>query len=112
MLDLFPVSASVEGGDLVLGGSRASELADRFGTPLVVYCEETIRARARALLAAIGDGRVVFGTKAFANTALLRLLRDEGIGADVASAGELAFARAAGLTGAELIVHEIGRAHV
>ena len=29
--------------------ARASELAERFGTPLVVYCEETLRARARAL---------------------------------------------------------------
>ena len=46
-----------------------------------------------------------FGTKAFPNVALLRLLREEGIGADVATAGELAFARAAGLSGAELVVH-------
>jgi diaminopimelate decarboxylase len=105
MLDLFPSSTRIDGNELVVGGRRASELAERFGTPLVVYCEETIRARARALRAAIGDGRVLFGTKAFSNVALLRLLRDEGIGADVASAGELVFARAAGLTGAELVVH-------
>jgi len=36
---------------------------------------------------------------------VLRLLRDEGVGADVASSGELAFARAAGLAGDELVVH-------
>ena len=36
---------------------------------------------------------------------MLRLLREEGVGADVAAAGELAFARAAGLTGDELVVH-------
>ena len=62
--------------------------------------------QARALRGAAGDdGRVFYGVKAFANVAVLRLLREEGIGADVASAGELAFARAAGLTGAELVVH-------
>ena len=105
MLDLFPTSARIDVNELVIGGNRASDLAVRFGTPLVVYCEQTIRARPRALRAAIGVGRIVFGTKAFPNVALLRLLREEGIGADVASAGELAFARAAGLTGAELIVH-------
>ena len=106
MLDLFPASARVDGGTLVLGGLRVDELAERFGTPLVVYCETTLRERARALLAAAGNGgRAFFGTKAFANVALLRLLRDEGIGADVASAGELAFARAAGLVGDELVVH-------
>ncbi len=104
VIDLFPSSARIEDGELALGGVRASELAERFGTPLVVYCEETLRAQARALLGATG-GRVAYGTKAFPNVALMRLLRGEGLGADVASAGELAFARAAGLTGEELIVH-------
>ncbi len=106
MLDLFPDSARVEHGELAVGGVRASELADAFDTPLVVYCEETLRARARALRAAAGDdGHVFYGTKAFPNVAVLRLLREEGVGADVASAGELAFARAAGLAGDELVVH-------
>ena len=106
MLDLFPDSARIDEGELSLGGARAGELADRFGTPLVVYCEETIRHRAQALRAAAGvQGRVFYGTKAFPNVAVLRLLRDEGVGADVASAGELAFAHRAGLSGAEIVVH-------
>jgi len=106
MLDVFPVSARVENGVLVLGGVPASELADRFGTPLVAYCEETLREQARSLVAAVDPGgRVFYGTKAFANVAVLRLLREEGVGADVASEGELAFARAAGLGGDELVVH-------
>jgi len=104
MIDLFPASARIQDGELMLGGVRAAELAEQFGTPLVVYCEETLRKQARALLAATG-GRVAYGTKAFPNVAVLRLLRAEGVGADVASAGELAFARAAGLTGDELVVH-------
>ena len=105
LLGLFPDSARVEGADLVLGGVRTVDLAEEFGTPLVVYCEEMLRARARALKAAVAGGHVAFGTKAFANVALLRLFREEGIGADVASAGELAFARAAGFGGDELVVH-------
>jgi len=106
MLDVFPVSARVQNGALALGGVPASELADRFGTPLVVYCEETLREQARSLVAAVDPGgRVFYGTKAFANVAVLRLLREEGVGADVASEGELAFARAAGLGGDELVVH-------
>jgi diaminopimelate decarboxylase len=106
MLEVFPVSTRVEKGELELGGVRASELAERFGTPLVVYCEETLRGQARSLVAAAGkDGRVFYGTKAFANVAVLRLLRDEGVGADVASSGELAFARSAGLAAHELVIH-------
>lgn len=105
MLDLFPASASVEDGVLAIGGIAVTSLAERFGTPLVVYCERTLRTRARGLRAAAGDGHVAFGTKAFPNVAVLRLLREEGIGADVASTGELAFARAAGFTGEQLVVH-------
>jgi diaminopimelate decarboxylase len=106
MLDLCPDSARIDGGELTVGGVRASELSARFGTPLVVYCEETLRAQARALRGAVGEnGRLFYGTKAFPNVAVLRLLGDEGVGADVASAGELAFARAADLTGDDLVVH-------
>ncbi|HET7745118.1 MAG TPA: diaminopimelate decarboxylase [Gaiellaceae bacterium] len=105
-LELFPDSTRVEGGELMLGGVGASELAERFGTPLVVYCEETLRTRAREFRDAVGSrGRVFFGTKAFPNVALLQLFREERIGADVASSGELAFALAAGLGGEELVVH-------
>jgi diaminopimelate decarboxylase len=105
MIDLFPDSARVDDGRLALGGVGATALAERFGTPVVVYCENTLRARARAFRDAIGDGFVAFGTKAFPNVAVLRLLREEGIGADVASPGELAFAQAAGCTGGELVAH-------
>jgi diaminopimelate decarboxylase len=105
MLDLFPDTASLAGDDLFLGGVSMDELAVEFGTPLVVYCENTLRAQARALKAAVGDGHVAFGSKAFANVAVLRLLRAEGIGVDVASLGELAFAREAGYQGDEIVVH-------
>jgi diaminopimelate decarboxylase len=106
VLELFPDSANVEGGQLWLGGVGAAELAERFGTPLVVYCEETLRRQARSLKGALGEGgQVFYGTKAFPNVAVLRLLLEEGVGADVASAGELAFARAAGFSGGELVVH-------
>jgi diaminopimelate decarboxylase len=104
MIELFPLSARVVNGELVLGDLPAHELAERFGTPLVVYCEETLRAQATALTSAVG-GRIFYGTKAFPNVALMRLLRGLGVGADVASGGELAFARAAGFAGDELVAH-------
>ena len=105
MLALFPQSAALDDGGLTLGGVAAAELAESHGTPLVVLCDETLRERAHALRSAVGDGRVFFGTKALPNVAVLRLLHETGIGADVASAGELAFARAAGLAGGDLVVH-------
>ncbi len=105
VLELFPDSARIEQGEIRLGGVGASDLARRFGTPLVVYCEDTLRARAREIRDAVPDALVVYGAKAFPNVALLRLLAEEDIGADIASAGELAFARAAGLAGERIVVH-------
>jgi diaminopimelate decarboxylase len=105
MLALFPPGTSVAGGELQLEGLNAVELAERFGTPLVVYSETALRERARMFRRAVPDALVVYGTKAFPNVALMRLLADEGIGADVASLGELTFARKAGIEGRHLIVH-------
>ncbi len=105
MLELFPDSARIDHGELVVGGVRASELAQQFGTPLVVYCEETLRARAQEIRDAVPDALVLYGSKAFPNVAVMRLFAEERLGADVSSLGELAFARAAGIEGERLVVH-------
>ena len=102
---MFPDSAEVVDGELSVGGIGAAALADEFGTPLVVYCEQTIRARAEAYRAAAPDALVVYGTKAFPNVAILRLLAAEGLGADVSTLGELRFAQRAGVPGERLVVH-------
>jgi diaminopimelate decarboxylase len=90
---------------LVVGGRRASSLADEFGTPLVVYCRDTLLARARAYARVDPDALVVYGTKAFPNVALLRLFASQGLGADVSTRGELEFALRAGISGDRLLFH-------
>jgi len=105
LADLLPDTARLEGSELALGGIRASELAREFGTPVVVYDEETIRANARAYRASAPGALVVYGTKAFPSVAVLELLAEEGLGADVSTAGELAFARRAGISGERLVIH-------
>jgi diaminopimelate decarboxylase len=105
VLDLLPTTARIADGRLSIGGVAAAALADEHGTPLVVYCEETIRAQARAYRAAAPGALVAYGTKAFANVALLRVLAEEGVGADVSTVGELAFALEAGLTGDRILFH-------
>jgi diaminopimelate decarboxylase len=105
MLALFPPGATVAGGELEVDGMRAGDLADRFGTPLVVYSEPALRDRARTLRRAVPEALFVYGTKAFPNVAVLRVLAEEGFGADVSTLGELAFARRAGIAGERLVVH-------
>jgi diaminopimelate decarboxylase len=105
VLPLLPDSARIDAGELHLGGVAASRLASEHGTPLVVYCEETIRAQARAYREAAPDALIIYGTKAFANVALLRVLAEEGVGADVSTLGELTFAQAAGIPAERMLFH-------
>jgi diaminopimelate decarboxylase len=105
LLALFPDTATADGGELTIGGVPAAELVRTYGTPLVVYDEATLRADARAYREAAPDAAVCFGTKAFPNVAVLRLLAEEGVGADVSTLGELRFALEAGLDGDRLVVH-------
>jgi diaminopimelate decarboxylase len=103
--ELLPDGARIDDGELVLGGVRATELAREFGTPVVVYDEETLRGQARAYLDAAPDALVVYGTKAFPSVAVLQLLAEEGVGADVSTVGELEFALRAGIAGERIVVH-------
>jgi diaminopimelate decarboxylase len=105
VLELFPDSARIDGGVLSLGGVPATELTQHHGTPLVVYCEQTIRAQARAYAEAAPGALIAYGTKAFANVAVLKVLAEEGVGADVSTLGELAFAQAARMPAERILFH-------
>ena len=97
MLSLFPDSAAVAGGELAVGGIAHRRSQTRHGTPLVVYCEQTLRTRAGAYRKAAGDAAVLYSVKAFPNVAVLRVFAEEGLGAEASTLGELAFARRAGI---------------
>jgi diaminopimelate decarboxylase len=105
VLALFPDTARIDDGRLTLGGVSAAELVREHGSPLLVYDARTLRAAARAYREAAPGATVVYGTKAFPNVAVMRILAEEGIGADVSTLGELRFAQAAGIDGADMVVH-------
>jgi diaminopimelate decarboxylase len=106
----YPLGSRIdEAGVLEVGGCNALELAREFGTPCYVVAEDDLRARARAFLAAFRARTdrfdVLFATKAFPCTAVMRVLREEGLGCDVASGGELHMALAAGFDPARIVLH-------
>ena len=72
-------------------GTDLAALAEREGTPLYVYSAPAIRARVRALKAALEglDAGICYAVKANGNGAVLRLIGEEGAGADIVSGGEL-----------------------
>jgi diaminopimelate decarboxylase len=109
---VFPLGSRLnERGRLEVGGCDTVELARKFGTPAYVVAEDDLRARARAFVGAGRDAghggelHVLFASKAFPCTAVLRTLAQEGLWCDVASGGELHLALRAGFAPERLVLH-------
>ena len=102
----FPDSAAIDADGVTLDGVALTALAETHGTPLYVYDAATVRTRATAVATAIaGHGRAAFALKANSALGLLRLIAEAGLGADCASAGEIAAARRAGIADDRIVVH-------
>ncbi len=99
------------GATLLLGGVPLAGIAAAAGTPAYVYNAEIIRARYRALDAAMDalPHRICYAVKANSTLAILRLLLDLGAGADIVSAGELARAQAAGFPPDRIVFSGVGK---
>lgn len=90
--------------------NKYSELAARYGTPLYVYDEQALRNNCRRYVSAFRrhypkNTRISFAAKAFWCLAMARLVKEEGLCADVASSGELYTALKAGMPGERLYLH-------
>jgi len=100
-LSLFPLTAEVsDRGHLIISGCDTVELADRFGTPLYLFDESSLRSKCAEFKAEFGqryaDTTIIYACKAFINRALAFIFKEEGLGLDVISGGELHIAQLAG----------------
>lgn len=97
------VALGWQGGPLRVGRHLARELIDRFGSPLYVFSAEVLRAQVHAVQAALGPRvTTLLSLKANPNAAVAAVAREEGVGAEVASAGELCVATLAGFAGPDI----------
>lgn len=83
-----------EKGHLTIGKNDAVELAAEFGTPLYVMDEDLIRKNCRMYKDAMdeyygGRGTVLYANKAFCSLFTCKIAKEEGLGLDVVSGGEL-----------------------
>ncbi|MEO6103517.1 MAG: diaminopimelate decarboxylase, partial [Pseudoxanthomonas sp.] len=72
-------------------GISLAALAASEGTPLHVYSATAIRERIQELQTALAglDATVCYAVKANSNLAILQMMNEAGVGADIVSAGEL-----------------------
>jgi diaminopimelate decarboxylase len=98
-------TTSDEEGRLCIGGLPLSDIADEFRTPAYVIDETDFRRRARRYRKALRGVEVVYAGKSLLTTSVARWAREEGLGVDVCSAGELAVALAGGVEPSRIVIH-------
>jgi len=85
-------------------------LAAQYGTPLYVMDENVIRSNMRAFKSSMdkyygGKGLVCYASKAFSCKEIYRIAKEEGIGADVVSIGEMYTAKSVGFPMDQVCFH-------
>ncbi len=83
------------------------EIIKTYPTPFYLYDEKGIRERARAFKSAFdwvpGGFKNYYAVKALPNPYILKILKEEGMGADCSSLPELILSDRAGITGEEIM---------
>nr|WP_212754725.1 diaminopimelate decarboxylase [Nakamurella aerolata] len=108
---VWPLTASrvgdgIGGSVLTVGGRSVIELAEQYGTPLMVMDADDFHARCREFTQAFGSARDVhYAGKAFLCAGVVRWLADEGLSLDVCTGGELALALRAGFPAERIALH-------
>lgn len=87
-------------GHLIFDGCDTVELAKQYGTPLYVISETAIRSRCRLVkehfIDKYDNTLALYASKALSNLAIYKIIKEEGLGIDVVSGGELYTAAKAG----------------
>ena len=97
-------------GHLEIGGMDTTDITVKFGTPLYVFDERHIRDMMSVYRETIakeyeGNGLVLYASKAFSCTAIYAIAKQENIGIDVVSGGELYTALKAGFPAEKIYMH-------
>ncbi len=109
--NLSPITSEIDGhGRMLVGGCLLSELADRYGTPLYVLDEATLRAACCAYRNALdkyygGESLALYASKANSSLVLSSIIASEGMGLDAVSEGELLTALKGGVPGSKIVLH-------
>jgi diaminopimelate decarboxylase len=93
-INLFPLTAHINNQEhLQIGGCDCVDLAEEYGTPLYIFDETTIRSKCQEFRHEFeklySNTLVLYASKAFLNKTIVTILREENIGLDVVSGGEL-----------------------
>ncbi len=96
-------------GSLYFANCEIQSLAEKYGTPLYVISEDSIRLRCKevkkAFLNKYPNSKAFYASKAFLTMEMCKVVAEEGLGIDVVSGGELFVALKAGINPKNIMFH-------
>jgi diaminopimelate decarboxylase len=101
-----------QNGALYAEDVPVARIAAETGTPVYVYSRATLERHAQVFrdgLNALPSVHLAFAVKSNPNLAVLKVLKEQGFGADVVSEGEMRRALAAGIPAADIVFSGVGK---
>ncbi len=107
---LYPNLSVNEQGHLVFSGQDVCVLAQQYGTGLMLVDEDLIRERCREYIQAMAEflpagSHPLYASKALCFKGIYEIMKEEGMGVDVVSGGEIFTAKQAGYPMEEAYFH-------
>ncbi|MGA2366962.1 MAG: diaminopimelate decarboxylase [Dehalococcoidia bacterium] len=110
-LELFPLTVQIskKSDHLTIGGCDCTDLLKKYGSPLYVFDEATIRSICREFAGEFGSRHrncvVAYASKAFISRPLAKILKEEGLGMDTVSGGEISVAQSVDFPADKVFFH-------
>ncbi|MEW5940569.1 MAG: diaminopimelate decarboxylase [Chloroflexota bacterium] len=121
-LQLFPVTTKIENDQLTIAGLALASLADEFGTPLYLYDRATMDASVADYQSALRDyypspgsglrparASLTYAGKAYLCKAIAQWTQLHDMFVDCTGEGEIAIARAGGVSREHILVHGVNK---
>ncbi len=101
---------TIQNSNLYFAGRDTVELAQKYGTPLMLFDEKKLRERMRTYISAIKEcftpnSFPLYASKAFCCKRIYEIAKEEGMGTDIVSSGELYTAKMAGFDLSKAFFH-------
>lgn len=113
-LPLFPDTTKIENEILAIDNQDLNSLADEYGTPLYIYDSATMNRAVAIYKCSLAShypapASITYAGKAYLSTALAQWTQRHALWVDCTGEGEIAIAKAGGVSSSNLLVHGVNK---
>ncbi|MGB9677426.1 MAG: diaminopimelate decarboxylase family protein, partial [Candidatus Ratteibacteria bacterium] len=109
--EIFEPHFKFRKGNFYIENIKGEEIAKKFGTPVYVYSYSFLKNQINKIKNAFSNlpVKICFSVKSNSNLSILKIMKANGLGADIVSEGELRKALIAGFTPSDIVFAGVGK---